>query len=73
MRDAVYLEESVVEIPDSAAQGRNFSLLLKVPCALLGPLNFQGLLQGAVIGVEVRNDSDIGVQIMYVNVQVFQL
>ena len=73
MRDAVYLEESVLEIPDSAAKGRNFSLLLHVPCALLGPLIFQVLLQGAVLGVEVRNESDIGFQFIYVVAQVVQL
>ena len=73
MRDAVYLEESLLEIPDSAAQGRNFSLLLHVPCVLLGPLMFQGQLQGAVIGVEMGNESDIVFQLMYVIAQVAQL
>ena len=73
MRDDVYLEESVLEIPDSAAQDRNFSLLLHVPCTLLGPLIFQVLLQGAVLGVEVGNESDIVFQLIYVMAQVVQL
>ena len=73
LRDAVYLEESVLESPDSAAQDRNFSLLLQVPCVLLGPLMFQGQQQGAVIGVEVGNERDIVFQLSNVIAQFVQL
>ena len=74
MRDDVYLQECVLELPDSSAQYRNFSLLPHVPCALQGPLIFHGLLQGVVLVVEVRNESDTGLQfVIYLIGQVVQL